>query len=69
MIYYNTSFQGHYPVGTSAIVCADSPEQAATMLENILKAEGLEQIVPVESMIAFSDNSEPSVLILNNGNY
>lgn len=49
-VYSNTQFAGHYPVGTAAIVVAESPEQAAQFLEDELKKHGLHEKVKVEDM-------------------
>lgn len=70
MIWVNTSFKGHYPVGTAAIVSARNAEDAAKFLTKQLEYHGLKQDNPVEvkDMTRFI-NHEGHVLILNDGNY
>lgn len=65
MIYTNTTFTGHYPVGTAAIVQAPNRKAAAKLLEKELKGSGLEQEILPESMTLFKGGC----VILNNGDY
>lgn len=67
-IYYNTSFEGHYPVGTAALVRANNPKEAAKLLNRELEKQGLPASARPELMYLFSDES-PAVVILNDGNY
>ena len=68
MIFVNTSFAGHYPVGTSAVVCATSKEEAAQILQRTLKHKGLSQEVLPEHMVKFM--AVPgNCSILNDGDY
>lgn len=67
-VYTNTYFRGHWPVGTAAVVTANSPERAAKLLETELDRIGLGQPVEPEEMILFESNQE-SVAILRDGDY
>lgn len=40
-VYTCTQFTGHWPVGSAAVVVADSPEKAAQLLNAKLREEGL----------------------------
>lgn len=65
MIYVNTNFKGHWPVGTVAVVIADSQEKAAEILSKKLSEAGLEQGVPLKDMRLLEGDCE----ILADGNY
>jgi len=41
-VYYSNDFSGHYPVGASAIVGAESEQQAVQLLTEALAQQGLE---------------------------
>ena len=62
-IYYNRSFEGFYGVGTSAVVVAETPEEAAGMLSIELTDKGLKGDVRVCDMVLI-DTSKPLVIIL-----
>ncbi len=61
--FYTTDFTGHYPVGTSAIVRAESMEEAAFMLDAELFKQGL------RFDGTFVELKGKNVIILNNGDY
>ena len=65
MIWTNTKFKGHWPVGTAAIVEADRREEAAILLSRKLAEQGLPQPVDVDDMIPFTGG----VQILCDGDY
>ena len=65
MIWTNTKFEGHWPVGTAAIVEADRREEAAYLLSRELAEQGLPQSVDVADMIPFTGG----VQILCDGDY
>lgn len=67
-VYTCTAFKGHYPVGASAVVIAQSRMQARQMLLEELKEIGLEQDVK-EADIEQLSLSRASVHILQDGNY
>lgn len=67
-VFTNTHFRGHYPVGTAAVVVAETVEHAAELLEKQLKAIGLPQHVLVEHMNEL-DTSSASVRVLRDGDY
>lgn len=66
--YYCTSFRGHWPVGTSAIIRARNKEEAQTLLEIELHKDGLRQQVPLDAIKQLAGN-KPYCLILTNGEY
>jgi len=57
-IYTNNRFTGFYPVGTAAVVRAESKEDAAELLNVELKACGLPADAKPEDMVLFADWSE-----------
>ncbi|CUR70308.1 hypothetical protein [Achromobacter xylosoxidans] len=67
-VYINTDFRGHWPVGTAAVVVADTPDRAAKLLEKALDERGLVQVIPPVHMVPISHTCE-SVAILCDGNY
>ena len=67
-VYTCTSFTGHWPVGTSAVVVATDSVAAAHALAVALANEGLAQ--PIEpSEMKIVDPTHQSVRILCDGNY
>ena len=67
-VFWNNSFAGHYPVGTSGIVVAESQHLAKEMLEVALGEIGLKQEVLLEEVVELS-LLEPITLILQDGNH
>lgn len=67
-VYTNNQFEGRWPVGTAAVVVADSKEQAAKILEAVLKTMRLEQKVKPDHMTQVDLNSHDCI-ILNDGDY
>lgn len=49
-LYICEAFKGHYPVGKVALVKANTPEQAAVILEIELGNHGLPQEIDEETM-------------------
>lgn len=69
-VFYNNKFDGHYPVGASAIVLARNPAHAALILHEELAGSGLRQPVWAEDMIELDlENAEPGCIILADGNH
>lgn len=72
-IFYNKTFTGHYPVGTSAIVIADDSMIAAKLLSDELSKQGLSQAIEPASMVRIINislrSNKEQVIILNDGNY
>ncbi len=66
-IWTNNEFAGHWPVGTAAVVVAETPEDAAEYLNMFLAERGLG---PCEAKqfkeMPFEDGQ---VAILSDGNY
>ena len=65
-VFMCNDFEGHYPVGTAAVVVARTHAEAKQMLIDALDKQGLPQtdptLVPVDTLY-------PSVHILCDGNY
>lgn len=66
-VYTCNSFSGHWPVGSAAVVIAESDEEAAKMLEERLSEIGLKQDIDESQMIQAS--TEKQVIILCDGDY
>ena len=66
MIFTNNTFEGHWPVGTAAVVEADNCYAAAGLLEKELEKQGLKQKISHNSMIPKHDKK---VVILCSGDY
>jgi hypothetical protein len=64
-VYYNTDFEGLWPVGTSAVVVAESAEQAELLLTDKLVEIGLAYRGTMTEM----DMTTPNAVILQNGDY
>ena len=67
-VYTCNTFRGHWPVGTAAVVVAQTPEMAAESLEIYLGNNGLAQTIKPEQMERLS-TYVPTIRILNDGNY
>ena len=66
-IWTNKEFTGHYPVGTAAVVIADTADEAADYLNLFLSDEGLEPSTAEQfKEMPFVDGQ---VCILNDGGY
>lgn len=65
--YTNTSFTGHWPVGTAAVVLAETAEEAAELLNVELRSRGL----PGDATAGDMDllDRKVRVTVLNDGNY
>ena len=64
-VYYNTDFEGLWPVGTSAVVVAESAEQAELLLTDKLAAIGL----AYRGTMTELDITVPNAIILQDGDY
>lgn len=62
-----TGFEGHYPVGTAAVVVADNEAEARDQLVMCLALNGLPQDRPLE--IKELSLAIRTAVILNDGNY
>lgn len=67
-LFVNTKFEGHYAVGTAAVVVAPSASRAAEILKARLNKIGLPQDVAAADMRQVSLSSEQCE-ILNDGSY
>jgi len=67
-VFCNTAFNGHWPVGTSAIIIAEDKTQAVKLLDRALINCGLSQKVYKKDMVEL-DITKPQVEILQDGNY
>lgn len=67
--YICTTFDGHYPIGTAAVVRAENEDEAAMALTAKLADVGLPQIVEPWQLTCISDAAEDGAIILCDGNY
>lgn len=67
-VYVITEFTGHYPVGCAAAVVSSSPEAAALLLNQDLKANGLKGDAKAEDFTLVK-RDRPCIYMLNDGNY
>ena len=67
-VYACNQFTGHYPVGTAAVVVAESQEHAAQLLNEQLKRQGLPGDANAK-MMALVGQKAPQAVILCDGNY
>ena len=67
-VWANTAFIGHYPVGTAAIVVADTAIQAQEMLNAALMERGLQPSAKAKDFTRVP-TGKPLVQILHDGNY
>lgn len=66
-VYTSDDFRGHWPVGTSAVIVANTAERALEILKLELAEKNLPQPLPIS--VQELDLGEECVLILNDGNY
>ena len=66
-VYVCTDHDCHYPVGVATVVVAESLDAAADLLQEALKADGLDPAQPFT--LERLDMSTPAVRILCNGDY
>jgi hypothetical protein len=67
-VWTNRHFEGHYPVGTAAVVVADSAEQAAELLNDACEKEGLGRPATAEQFERLP-TAKPYARILCDGDY
>ena len=67
-VWTNRSFAGHYPVGTAAVVVADTAEQAAEVLNNELTARGLRRGATAAQFERLPTH-RPVARVLSDGDY
>lgn len=60
-------FEGLYPVGTAAVVVADTEDQARRLLDDELTHRSLKQLQPYR--LVPLDISTPQVVLLADGDY
>lgn len=63
-----TTFSGHWPVGTAAIVIANNVDYACIALEDDLRKQWLSQTITPD-MLEQVKFDAPKVIVLNNGDY
>lgn len=64
----NKRFDGHWPVGTAAVVVADTAENAAKILNDELETRGLGRVATAEQF-ELLPTSRPMARVLCDGNY
>lgn len=67
-VFFNNRFRGHYPVGTAAVVVAETREMACCLLAEKLIEHGLKDGVVLGDMIEVPTTGN-QVFVLNDGNY
>lgn len=67
-VFTHNSFNGHWSVGTAAVVVANSKTHAAELLEKELANAGLSQPIKPCDFSQIS-SAAPRARILNDGNY
>ncbi len=67
-VWTTTQFEGFWPVGVSAVVVADTAEQAAFLLNEELVKKGLQKTAKAEGFKPLHTN-KPKVEILQDGDY
>lgn len=67
-VYVNTSFKGHYPAGTAAVVFANSQQEAVEQLNAELQTVGLSPTAILAETVEINPVG-PSAYILNDGDY
>jgi hypothetical protein len=67
-VWTNTSFDGHYPVGTAAVVVADTATQAAELLNDELQRHGLSRSAIPRQFVRIP-TSKPFSVVLCDGDY
>ena len=67
-VYTHTEFDGHFPVGSSAVVVADNKKEAAELLNARLEQIGLEPTA-IEDEFEKVKTRTKQVIILNDGSY
>jgi hypothetical protein len=76
-VFTTTGFQGFYPVGSAAVIVAESPEQALALLMSELATRGLYSNKPFDRLnneltvgiLEEVDTTKESAVILVDGNY
>lgn len=67
-VYVCNQFTGHYPVGTAAVVVAESQQHAAELLNQQLRRQGLPGDANSNMMVLVVQKT-PQAVILCDGNY
>lgn len=65
-VWTSTDFDGHYPVGTSAVVVARDEHEAGELLQAALRERGLTSTDFTLEPLAFD---EPRARVLQDGDY
>lgn len=67
-VWANTKFTGHWPVGSAAVVVADTPEFAAYLLNQELIGRKLDASAKAEDMVLIPTDRNHTVVLVD-GNY
>ena len=62
-VFTNVAFEGHYPVGTAAVVIANDKHDAARVLRSALSNAGLSTGVDAGDMIEVNTENEHAVIL------
>lgn len=67
-VWTSTEFEGYWPVGTAAVVVAETPEAACELLKRELSARGLDQQITASQFVEI-ETTRPVAVVLRDGNY
>lgn len=67
-VYTCTTFEGHYPVGSAALVVAENKARAVKLLNEVLRGMGLPGDAKFEDVLQV-DMQREQVDVLCDGNY
>lgn len=62
------SFEGHWPVGTAAVIVALTVEDAVALLSDAVAQHGLKQKIEPEQLVEL-DITQQHAVVLNDGEY
>lgn len=66
--FYVKGFEGHYPVGTAAVVSAPSRRRARQLVNVQLANHGLPPLKPTDVLVEMRNDSERAAVLLD-GDY
>lgn len=67
-VFTSTAFEGHWPVGTAAVIFAETIEDACQLLATAVAQCGLKQEIR-PTMLVEVDPTVPAAIVLRDGEY
>ena len=67
-VFTSTGFEGHWPVGTSAVIVATTIEGAVELLSDAVALHGLKQQITADMLVEV-DLASPAAIVLQDGDY